>query len=132
MSFIRFETNRYCVGGRHRSATGKNYGDITSDGSEVLIGCCSICNRKKSMAVRDNTITAEVLSFFVKHLGRKGLNVSKKMAKNVSKKPSRVLDITSILATAAETRNPKNAMKSLPEPITFYNTGKGLYIGKFV
>ena len=46
MSFQKFETNSYCVGGRHKSATKNIYGDITSIGSKVLIGYCSICNRK--------------------------------------------------------------------------------------
>ena len=38
MSFQNFKTDGYCVGGRHRSATSKSYGDITSKGSKVLIG----------------------------------------------------------------------------------------------
>ena len=56
MSFQKFKNDSYCVGGRHRSATTKIYDDITSKGSKVLIGYCSICNRKKSMTVSDNTI----------------------------------------------------------------------------
>ena len=81
MSFNKFKSDSYCVGGRHRSATVKIYVDITSKGSKVLIGYCSICNRKKSMTVSDNTIKAEGLGDFFKNLGKKGLNVSKKMAK---------------------------------------------------
>ena len=46
MSFQKFKTNSYCVGDRHRSATRKNCGDITSKGSKVLFGYCSIYNRK--------------------------------------------------------------------------------------
>ena len=42
----KFETDSYCVGGRHRSATKNIYGDITSKASKVLTGFCSICNRK--------------------------------------------------------------------------------------
>ena len=38
MSFQNFEKDSYCVGGRHRSAKTKIYGDITSKGSEVLLG----------------------------------------------------------------------------------------------
>ena len=83
------------------------------------------------MIVSDNTIKAEGLGDFFKNLGKKGLNVSKKMAKNVLKNPSRALDITANNATAAASRNPKNVMKSLPELITFYNTGKGLYLPRF-
>ena len=35
MSFQKFKSDSYCVGGRHRSATVKIYGDITSKGSKV-------------------------------------------------------------------------------------------------
>ena len=132
MSFNKFKSDSYCVGGRHRSATIKIYGDITSKGSKVLIGYCSICERKKSMTVSDNTIKAEGLGSFFKNLGKKGVNVSKKMAKNVLSNPGRALDLTAKIATAAASRNSKQALSTLPELITFYNTGKGLYLGKFV
>ena len=81
MSSKKFESDSYCVGGRHRSATVKFYGDLTSKGSKLLIGYCSKCNRKKSMTVSDNTIQVETLSHFFKNLGKKGLNVSKKWQK---------------------------------------------------
>ena len=84
------------------------------------------------MTVSDNTIKSEGLGDFFKNLGKKGLNISKKMAKNVLSKPGRALDITANIATAAASRNPKNVMSTLPELITFYNTGKGLYLDKFV
>ena len=48
MSFNKFENDSYCVGGRHRSRTVKTYGDITSKDSKVLIGYCSVSNRKKA------------------------------------------------------------------------------------
>ena len=54
------------------------------------------------------------------------------MAKNVLKNPSRALDITANIATAAASRNPKNVMSTLLELITFYITGKGLYLPKFI
>ena len=132
MTFQKFKNDSYCFGGRHRSATKKTYGDITPKGSKVLIGYCSIGNRKKSMIVTDNTIQAEGLGDFFKNLGKKGLNVSKKMAKNVLSNPGRALDLTTKIATAAASRNSKQALSTLPELITFYNTGKGLYLGKFV
>ena len=47
MIFQKFKSDSYCVGGRHRSATIEIYGDITSKGSKVLIGYCSVSNRKK-------------------------------------------------------------------------------------
>ena len=55
MTFQKFESDSYRVGGRHRSATVEIYGDITFKGSKVLIGYCSICNRKKSMTVSYDT-----------------------------------------------------------------------------
>ena len=48
MSFQKFKSDSYCVGGRHRSATKNIYVDITSKGSKVLIGYCSNCNGKKA------------------------------------------------------------------------------------
>ena len=71
MTFNKFKTDSYCVGGRHRSATVKTYGDVTSKVSKVLIGFCSVCNREKSMTVSDDTIKAEGLGDFFKDLGKK-------------------------------------------------------------
>ena len=137
MSFQKFKTNSYCVGQKHYSGTKNINGEITLNkktGREIklLVGQCSICNGKKSTIVSDNTIKAEGLGDFFKNLSKKGLNVSKKMVKNVLKNPTRALDITANIATAAASRSPKNVMSTLPELITFYNTGKGLYLGKFV
>ena len=84
------------------------------------------------MTVSDNTIKAEGLGDFFMNLGKKGLNVSKKMAKNVLSNPRRALDLTAKIATAVASKNSKQAPSTLPELITFYNTGKGLYLGKFV
>ena len=84
------------------------------------------------MRVSDNTIKAESLGDFFKNLGNKGLNVSKKMAKNVLSNPGRALYLTAKLAPAAASRNSKPALSTLPELVTFYNTGKALYFGKFV
>ena len=84
------------------------------------------------MTVSDNKIKAEDLCDFFKNLGKKGLNVSKKIAKNVLSNPGRALDLTAKIATAAASRNSKQALSTLPELITFYNTGKTLYLGKFV
>ena len=75
-------------------------------------------NRNKSRTVSNNTKKADGLGDFFKNLGKKGLNVSKKMAKNVVRNPSRAVDITADFATAAASRNPKNVMKLLPELLT--------------
>ena len=84
------------------------------------------------MIVSDNVIQAEGLGDFFKNLGKKVLNVSKKMSKNLLSNPGRALDLTAKIATAAVSRISKQALSTLPELITFYNTGKGLYLGKFV
>ena len=132
----KFQSDSYCVGGRHKSGTTNIVGEIRNNkttGKEVklLVGQCTICNRKKSMIVSDNVIKAEGLSDFFKNLGKKGLNVSKKMAKNVLSNPGRALDSTAKIATAAASRNSKQALSTLPELITFYHTGKGLYLPRF-
>ena len=99
---------------------------------------------KKSVSVSDNTKQVEGLSDLFNNLAKRGLDISKKMAKIVflhdlhklwiftSFGYSRALDITTDITTAAATRNPKNVMSTLHELIIFYNTGKGLYLGKFV
>ena len=83
------------------------------------------------MIVSDNTIRAEGLGDFLKNLGKKGLNLSKKLAKNVLSNPTRALDLTAKIATAAASRNFKQALSTLRQLITFYKTGKGLYLGNF-
>ena len=133
----KFQSDSYCVGGRRRSKTKNIVGEIRNDrktGKEIklLVGQCMVCNRKKSMIVSDNVIQAEGLGDFFKQLGKKRPNVSRKMAKNVLSNPARALDLTAKYATAAASRNSKQALSTLPELITFYNTGKGLYLGKFV
>ena len=84
------------------------------------------------MIVSDNIIKAESLGGFFKNLAKKGLNVSKIMAKNVLGNPERALDLTAKIATAVASKTYKQALSTIPELITFYNTGKGLYLGKFV
>ena len=52
MSFQNFRSDSYCVGRRHKSATKNIVGDITINkktGKKVklLVGKCTICDRKK-------------------------------------------------------------------------------------
>ena len=54
------------------------------------------------------------------------------MAKNVLSNPVRALDLTAKIATAAASKSSKQALSTLSELTTFYNTGKSLYLGKFV
>ena len=84
------------------------------------------------MTVNDNTIEAEGLGDSSKNLGKKGQNISKKMAKNVLRNFGRALDLTAKKAAAVASKNSKQALSTLQELITFYNAGKGLYLGKFV
>ena len=137
MSFNKFEKDSYCVGGRHRSRTEGIVGDITTNKKtskevKLLVGKCVVCNRKKTMIVSDNVIEAEGLGDFFKKLGKVSAKAGKKLAKNVLSNPGRALDLTAKIATAAASKNSKQALSTLPELITFYNTGKGLYLGKFV
>ena len=137
MSFRKFKSESYCVGGRHKSATKDIVGDITINkktGKEVklLVGKCAICNRKKTMIVSDNVIQAEGLGDFFKNLGKICAKAGKKLAKNVLSNPGRALDLTAKIATAAASKSPKAALSALPEVINFYHTGKGVYLGKFV
>ena len=132
----KFQSDSYCVGGRHKSGTKNIVGETRNNkksGKEIklLVGQCMVCNRKRSMIVSDNVIQAESLGDFFKNLGKKGLNASKKMAKNVLSNPARALDLTAKIATAAASKNSKQALSTLPELITFYNTGKGLYLPRF-
>ena len=131
MSFQKFESNSYCVGGKHHTRTTDIKGDVTSNGRKMLIGKCSVCNRKKSMLVSDNTIKAEGLGKFFKNLGKASAKVGKKLATNVLKNPGRALEIGANIATAAATKSPKAALSTLPEVINFYHTGKGLYLPRF-
>ena len=137
MSFQKFKSDSYCVGQKHYSGTKNIVGEITlnkKNGREnrLLVGQCSICNRKKSMIVSDNTIQAEGLGDFFKNMGKISAKAGKKLAKNVLSNPGRALDLTAKIATAAATKSPKAALSTLPEVINFYHTGRGLYLPRFV
>ena len=77
------------------------------------------------MIVSDYPIQAEGLGGFLKSLGKKGFNVSKKLAKNALKLLSRFLKLTDEVATAAPNRNSIAALSTLLEVINFYRTGSG-------
>ena len=118
MTFQKFKTNSYCVGGRHQSATKNIVGDIAINkktGNEVklLVGKCAICNRKKTMIVSDNVTQAEGLGDFFKNLGKISAKAGKKLAKNVISNPRRALDLTAKIATAAATKSPKSSIINL-------------------
>ena len=133
-SLQKFKSDSYCVGGRHRSGTKNIYGNVTNEGTKVLVVYCSIssCNRKLSKTVYDSTIQVERLSSFFKMLGRISAKAGKKLATDVLKNPCKALEITTNIATAAATKIPKAALSTLPEVFKFYHTGNGLYLGNFV
>ena len=137
MSFQKFKSDSYCVGGRHKSGTENIVGRITyskKSGKEIklLVGKCVICDKQKSMIVSDNMIQAEGLGDFFKNLGKVSSKAAEKLATNALKNPSRFLEIGANVATAAVSKNPKAALSALPEVINSYHTGKGLLLGKFV
>ena len=137
MSFQKFKSDSYYVGGKHRSGTKNITGELTvrkKTGKQIklVVGKCVICNRRKSIIVSDNTIQAESLEDFFKDLGKISAKAGKKLAKNVISNRGRALDLTAKTATAAATKSPKAALSTLPEVINFYHTGRGLYLGKFV
>ena len=84
------------------------------------------------MSVSDNTIKTDRLGDFFNNLVEKGLNVSKKLAKKVSKDPSRALEIGANAGSAIASRSPKAALPSLAEVIKLYHAGKRLYLEKIV
>ena len=131
MSFNKFKNNSYCVGGKHYSATTNIRGDITQNKKtgapvKLLRGTCSTCKRNKSLIVSDQTIEAEGLGYFFKHLGSAAKNVGKKILNN----PGRALEIAANIGTAAASKNPRIIAATAPDIIKFVHQGKGLYLGK--
>ena len=84
------------------------------------------------MIVSDNGIQRKRLSDFFKNLWKKRLKVSKKLAKDVLSNSRTALDLTAKIATAAVSKNSEPALSTLPELKTFYNTGKGFYLGETI
>ena len=131
MSFNKFKNNSYCVGGNHYSATTNIRGDITQNKKtgaavKLLRGTCSTCKRNKSLIVSDQTIQAEGLGNFFKHLGSAAKNVGKKILNN----PGRALELAANIGTAAASKNPRMIAATAPDIIKFVHQGKGLYLGK--
>ena len=62
---------------------------------------------KKSMIVSDNTVQAESLRKFFKNLGKKGINVPRKVAKNVMKNPGRAYETEANVGSTFASRSRK-------------------------
>ena len=131
MSFNKFKKKSYCVSGKHYSATTNIRGDFTVNKKtgksvKLLRGTCSTCKRNKSLIASDQTIQAEGLGDFFKHLGSADKNVGKKILNN----PGRALEIAANIGTAAACKNPKLIAATAPDIIKFVHQGKALYSGK--
>ena len=93
---------------------------------KLLGGTCSTFKRNKSLIVSDQTIQAEGLGNFFKHLGSAAKNVGKKLLNN----PGRALELAANIGTAAASKNPRMIAATAPDIIKFVHQGKGLYLGK--
>ena len=109
----KFNTNPFCVGGRHYSGTKNIRGFITSKGTKMLKDNCVKCKRNMSMTVSDATIEAEGLKDFFKSVGKATVNFGKKIANN----PVRALEIASEIGSAAASRNPRVALSATSDLI---------------
>ena len=131
MSFSKFKNNSYCVGGKHYSTTINIRGDITQNKKsgapvKLLRDTCVTCKRNKSLIVSDQTISAEGLGDFFKHIGKAAKNVGKKILNN----PGRAFELAANIGTAAASENPKLIAATAPDIIKFFHQGKSLYLGK--
>ena len=93
---------------------------------ELLRGTCSTCNRNKSLIVSDQTIQAEGLCDFFKHLRKAAKNVRKKIFNN----PGKALEVAANIGTAAASKNPRMITATAPDFIKFVRQKMGLYLGK--
>ena len=104
MGFQNFKNDSYCVGGSHQYATTKIYADITSKGSKVLIGFCSVCSRENLMIVSEKTIQEEKPGSFSEFLGKISAKDDKKLATNALKNTGGFHEIGANVAIAAASR----------------------------
>ena len=83
------------------------------------------------MTFSDNSTQTEGLGDFFKILGKKGVNVSTKMAKNFFQNPGIAFKIGANVGVAFAFRSTNAALSSSPEVINFYHTCKGVYFGNY-
>ena len=82
--------------------------------------------------VSDDTRVVERLGSFFKTFGRISAKGGKKLATIVQNYPGRALENFRTLPPQLPPENPKAALSSLPEVMSFYHTGKGVYLSNFV
>ena len=73
------------------------------------------CNRKKIKLVSDNTKVVVGLGKFVRSLGRRSAEASKKLATTVMKNPERALEFGAETAGAASSEKPKAALSAFSD-----------------
>ena len=93
---------------------------------KLLVGTCSTFKRKKSLIVSDQTIQAEGLGDFFKHIGQAAKNVGK----NILNNSARALEIAANFGKAAANKNPIFIAATAPDIIKFVHQGKGVYLVK--
>ena len=93
---------------------------------KLLRGTCSTCKGNKSLIVSDQTISAEGLGDFFKHIGKAAKNLGKKFLNNLG----RALELAANIGTAAASQNLNLIAATAPDIIKFVHQGKGLYLGK--
>ena len=131
MSYEKFKTNPYGVGGTHQCATISIEGDITKTGRNLLIGRIVHCNRKNQWLLCWDTSSRRMGEFFKKSGGSSAI-AGEKMATTVMKSLGRVSEIGANIGSAAVSKIPRAASSSIPDVLLFYRTGKGLYLGILV
>ena len=132
MSYDKFKTSSYCVGGRHQSATRSFESDVSRIGENQYLTNGFIVTEKKTKIVSDNTIAAEVLGKFFQNSGGCSAKLGNKLSTNVLNNPARSLQIGAKTGSAAESKKFQAVFFSVPDVIIFYDTDKGSYIRKFV
>ena len=120
MSFIKFKTISYCVGGKHYSPTTSIRNNV-----KMLWGTSMMCSRNKSLIVFDRTIHGEALGDFFKHLGKAAGSAAKNVGKKILNNPGRALEIAANIGTAAATKNTKRS-RNCPRRYYILSSRKGV------
>ena len=123
MSFQKFKTIWFCVGQKHYFGTKNIDREVTFNkktGKEIriLVGQCSLCNRKYQWLLviiiyQQKTLVTFSVIYFKKDL------TYQKGGKNVLENLSRAMDNPALITTADASKNPKNVLSTLNEVINF-------------
>ena len=92
---------------------------------KLLVGTCSSSKRKKSFTVSDQTIAAEGLGDFFKHIDKAANNFGNKLKSHL-----RALELATTIGTADASKDPRMIVATDPDNLEFVHQGNGLYLGK--